>query len=200
MNLMNYRYAGGPPTNANLTAVALACSTAWAGTIVPLVTSANVLTGIEILDLSSPSAAEGFWSGAQTGTKAGPALPAAACMVISRQFQRRYRGGHSRTYFSGLADGDQQDTQIWSATTTNNWLGAMNGLDADIEAAINSNGMSSGDAVSVSYYAGFSNFTEPSGRVRSIPQLRTVPLVDTVTGFVARASIGSQRRRSLFTH
>jgi hypothetical protein len=51
--------------------------------------------------------------------------------------------------------------------------------------------------VNVSYYNGFTVVTNPTtGRARNVPTLRGTPVVDTVTGIVARVQVGSQRRRN----
>jgi hypothetical protein len=51
--------------------------------------------------------------------------------------------------------------------------------------------------VNVSYFSGFTNVTFPSGRIRPVPKLRSVPLVDTVTSWSTNPNVASQRRRNL---
>jgi hypothetical protein len=49
--------------------------------------------------------------------------------------------------------------------------------------------------VNLSYYQGFTNVTNSSGRTRAAPKYRTSALLDTITGYSAKAVLGSQRRR-----
>jgi hypothetical protein len=51
--------------------------------------------------------------------------------------------------------------------------------------------------VNVSYFQGFHNFTFPSGRVKAIPTVRPVPVVDLINNFSVNPHVGSQRRRNL---
>jgi hypothetical protein len=53
--------------------------------------------------------------------------------------------------------------------------------------------------VNLSYYKGFTNITNSSGRERAVPTYRTVATHDNVTGYSAKAIIGSQRRRRTST-
>jgi hypothetical protein len=53
--------------------------------------------------------------------------------------------------------------------------------------------------VNLSYYSGFKNVTNSSGRTRAAPQYRDTALVDAVTGYAIKAVMGSQRRRRTST-
>lgn len=53
--------------------------------------------------------------------------------------------------------------------------------------------------VNVSYYQGFTNVTNSSGRTRAAPKYRTAALVESVNGYATKQLIGSQRRRRAAT-
>jgi hypothetical protein len=53
--------------------------------------------------------------------------------------------------------------------------------------------------VNLSYYKGFTNVTNSSGRERAVPTYRDAALVDSVSGYATKALVGSQRRRRAAT-
>jgi hypothetical protein len=53
--------------------------------------------------------------------------------------------------------------------------------------------------VNLSYYKGFVNVENSSGRERAAPTYRDSALLDPVTGYVVKQVVGSQRRRRTAT-
>jgi hypothetical protein len=53
--------------------------------------------------------------------------------------------------------------------------------------------------VNLSYYKGFTNITNSSGRERAVPKYRDTALVETVTSYATKQTIGSQKRRRTST-
>jgi hypothetical protein len=53
--------------------------------------------------------------------------------------------------------------------------------------------------VNLSYYAGFTNHTNTSGRERAVPTYRATAVHDNVTSYAAKVEYGSQRRRRTST-
>jgi hypothetical protein len=53
--------------------------------------------------------------------------------------------------------------------------------------------------VNLSYYKGFTNVTNSSGRERAVPTYRAVALVDNITGYSCKQEFGSQKRRRAAT-
>jgi hypothetical protein len=53
--------------------------------------------------------------------------------------------------------------------------------------------------VNLSYYKGFTNITNSSGRERAVPTYRSVALLDTIEGYATKSVVGSQRRRRTAT-
>ena len=53
--------------------------------------------------------------------------------------------------------------------------------------------------VNLSYYKGFTNITNSSGRERAVPTYRATALHDLVSGYATKVILGSQRRRRTST-
>ncbi len=116
---------------------------------------------------------------------------------MRNQIARRYRGGHPRTYLGALVSADLAGPAIWNATTLASLVTAWAGLMGDIAARVDTWTASPGaQHVNVSYYFGFHNVTYPSGRVRSVPTLRSTPVIDFVTNYGSNPNVCSQRRRN----
>lgn len=94
--------------------------------------------------------------------------------------------------------GNQADASHWQA----GWLTDVNGYMAaffsEIE-ALDIGSMGTLAHVNLSYYKGFTNITNSSGRERAVPTYRSSALLDTVTGYAAKGVIGSQKRRRTAT-
>ena len=141
-------------------------------------------------DLSSDMGNEATAGSPWVGTRGTALLPPSAAATVRHFIQRHYRGGQPRTSLPCGVSGDVALTGFWSAdfvtaveTAWGAWIAALNGGGI-------------GALENVSYYHGFTPFTEPSGRVRNRPNLRGTPVVDTITGHTVNKIIGSQRRRN----
>jgi hypothetical protein len=191
-----HKYTGAPPNNAQLTTMATAVSGDFATDLSPLMNAGYNMTELIITDLTSPTSAIGSSALIQAGTRAGNSLPAEACIVSRRPIGRRFRGGHSRTYFPFGMSQDLHDAQTWTPafiTAANNGLFAYN---AHVGLRIAAWGVDGG-AVAVSYYSGFTVHTGTTGRARNVSTPRAVALVDPVIGGSVAPGVGSQRRRGL---
>jgi hypothetical protein len=190
-----YRYTGTAPSPTDLNTFCAAVSAGWFADIIGMCYTTVTLVDCVAVDLSSPSGSQGAFSDPTAGTRTGTELPADASLVASYTFGRRYRGGHSRGYWPmGVAE-DLDSPQDWSAAFTTDALTAVEGFFGTVDAS-GWSGAGTLSHVSVSYYLGFHVVTNPvTGRARNVPTLRSVPVVDAVTGYVARTRIGSQRRR-----
>lgn len=194
INRTFYQYSG-TATLTNIGDVATLFFTEWGTNFLALMSSDISLTDVTVEDLTSSSGFTANASGVTPGSIGTAALSSAACLIVKRVIARRYRGGHSRIYFPGLVTSDLQDDNTWKGTTISAWLAAMAAFDAAISAAVPS-GLSSLTPVNVSFYDGFTNFLEPSGRYRARPTTRSSPLVDLIAGYAVNPQVGSQRRRN----
>jgi hypothetical protein len=175
-----------------------AISAAWAGPGHAQSVSASqiTLTSVELTDLTSPSSPQVSHASGAGGSAGSPAVPAGAAFVLRFRILRRYRGGHPRMYYPGIPASFVSTSQTWSGSGLALVVGALQGSITD---GINAQPAAVGvtQHVNVSYFQGFHNVTFPSGRIRPVPTLRAVPLVDVITGYVGNPNIGSQRRRNL---
>ena len=189
------QYTGSAPDAAQLNTFCNSVKGDLADTIQAAVNEAYTLGRVHAIDLSSAIGAEGDWLGADVGNLGGDPLPADVAQVCSYEISRRYRGGHPRGYWPMNQAGDLNTPQQWAT-------GVVSGNQTQFEtffAAVLTHTWSGGGSlthVNVSYFHGFTVITDPiTGRARNVPTVRGTPLVDAVSAYVARAHIGTQRRR-----
>lgn len=187
-------YAGSAPTTANCQAIAAGIGTAWNDNLASLCTSEFGLAEVDIVDITTPTSNSGNALVNYPGTRSGQGLPAQCAMNIEYGIGRRYRGGKPRMFLPGGTEGDLLNPGKFSAA----FIGDVTtGIEAFFTAiaALDVGAVGQLAHVNLSYYSGFKNITNSSGRERAVPQYRTAALVDTVTGYFPKAVIGSQRRR-----
>lgn len=153
------------------------------------------MLGATARDISNDMGNEGTGGTPWVGTRGTALTPPAAAAVVSHSISRHYRGGHPRTYLPLGVSGDIALTGLWADAFVAAVDVAWGDWVADLNAATYGS-LDIGQLINVSYYKGFTPFTEPSGRVRNRPNLRAVPVIDIITGHVTRKNIGSQRRRN----
>jgi hypothetical protein len=195
LNRFFIQYTGTAPTSTDLNTFCGATSAAWGTHMSPEQNTNISVTEVLAEDLSSPSGAVGTSSLAQPGTRSGVTLTAAVCFVLKLTIARRYRGGHPRTYLWVGSETDIATVQSWKATFAAEVEAAWVAFISELASSVWTGGGSI-QQVNVSYYAGFHNFTFPSGRTRPIPTLRSTPVVDVVSAISGNLHIGSQRRRN----
>jgi hypothetical protein len=188
-------YSGTAPTGAELITFATSIATAYNVDIAGSVDTDTTLTEVICTDLSSATSPTGVASVSHVGSLGGTYLPADAAMVISYEQPRRYRGGHARGYWRVGVQASQATPQTWGA-------GFMSSMTTDIGLfftavfAAGWSGAGSLSLVQVSYFSGFTVVTNPlTGRARNVPTKRVAAVTNTVSSYVVRARIGSQRRR-----
>ncbi len=188
-------YSGGPPTGANLAALAAAINANMVTYLKALLSSAFALVEIECVDLSSSSGAGGMDLAVQAGSRGGTAPLAQTPAHFHWDIARRYRGGKPGAYYPFFDQGDYLNVYQWNAA-------AVSTAASDLASYITAqNGATFGattidEPVSISYYEGFTVVTNPvTGRARNVPKLRATPIVDIVLGVTGDERISSQRRR-----
>jgi hypothetical protein len=191
-------YAGTAPTGANCTTLAGDVEAAWAADIAPLQHPTVLLTEVDVLDIATDTGLSGQWNGSLAGSATGNILPIQVAMDVEYGIARRYRGGKPRTYlpigtYNDLADQGHWDASFVTATNT-----AVTSFFTAIQALV-VGAMGALTHVSLSYYKGFTNITNSSGRERAVPTYRPVALHDNVTGYAAKVVLGSQKRRRTAT-
>jgi hypothetical protein len=189
------QYTGSAPSSTQLNSF---CSDVHAdiqGDFSYATSDALTLGRVHAIDLSSPTGAEGDWLGAVAGTNTDPPNALDVAQVVSYEIARRYRGGHPRGYWPLGSAAALSTPQRWEPT----YLASIQSNMEDFFGGLPGHVWSGGGTlqhVNVSYFSGFTVVTDPiTGRARNVPTVRGTPLVDAVTAYVARAHIGTQRRR-----
>lgn len=179
-HVMHVGYAGAPPTSGNLATFLAAWDTAWAARFLPQQNSLVVHNFTTAVDLSSSLGASWATTPSNAGGLGGTPLPSQVALGVSWVIQRRYRGGHPRTYFPGVEEG-------WLATGTINfvsaakqtaWGAAAASFRADVSAA---GGLTTPILGSVSYF---------SANAR-----RVTPIFDPFITEEVHPRLDTQRRR-----
>lgn len=142
----------------------------------------NELTSGEVTDLASDTGASVSISASTHGVRSGDFMPASVALVISREINRRYRGGHPRSYLpwgtaGTMATGSTIDWDPDFLTDCGEKFGTM--ITSWSGGAFGSTTITV--PVNVSYRSG------------GAP--RTTAVVDPITSSIARQRICSQRRR-----
>jgi len=191
-------YAGAAPTGGNCATIASDIAGYWATDLAGLVNADWSLTEVDVLDIASDTGASGQWHGNNAGTLSGNNLPSQSAINVEYDISRRYRGGKPRMFLPAPTSGQLLDVGHYSST----FIGDVNTGVAAFFAAIAALSVGAVGAlahVNLSYYKGFTNITNSSGRERAVPTYRSSALLDTVTGYSCKGVIGSQRRRRTAT-
>lgn len=191
-------YSGSAPTGANCSTLASDIATQWATDFPSWINVDWALTEVDVLDIASDSGLSGQWSGSHPGTRSGGALPAQVAGVCEFGIARRYRGGKPRMFLPPGVISDLADPGHWISGYLAGLSAAPAALMAGIE-TLSIGAMGTLAHVNLSYYKGFTNITNSSGRTRAVPSYRSSALVDTVTGYFGKARLGSQNRRRAAT-
>lgn len=129
----------------------------------------------------------GVATSGENGSDSGTVLPASASMVISLRTSTTWRGGKGRIYIAGLVEDRLDGTQRWSAATVADYQAAANAFKTDCESF-------TGGAFASTHMAVARRFAD-GGSLDDPPTYLDPPLMVQVAALVARAPIGSQRRR-----
>jgi hypothetical protein len=189
-------YGGAAPTAGNCATLASDIATAWSANIASQIVETFALTEVDVLDIASLTGASGQWTGSEAGTLTGGFLPSQVATNVEFDIARRYRGGKPRMYFPPPDASKTLDAGHYSAA----FVTAMNTQVADFFTAIEALSIGAVGAlahVNVSYYKGFTNITNSSGRERAVPTYRDTALVEAVNGYSTKGTMGSQRRRRI---
>lgn len=191
-------YSGSAPTAANCLTLATDIAGAWNTHLAAICYSLISLTEVDVLDIATDSGAFGTATVDYAGGLTGGTLTANAAINVEFDIARRYRGGKPRMFLPPPDDTALGSVDKWS----NTFVGTVNTAFAAFMSEVS--GLSVGSMgslahVNLSYYKGFINVTNSSGRERAAPTYRDTALLDTVTGYACKAVVGSQRRRRTAT-
>lgn len=187
-------YAGAAPTAGNCITIATDIAAAWATHLAPSIHQDYVLSEVDVIDIASYTGASGQWTGSNAGSDSSAAVPANCAVNIEFDIARRYRGGKPRMFMPPTGVDGMSTQDKWTSTYVNSVNTAIAAFFSEIE-ALSVGAVGALAHVNLSYYAGFKNVTNSSGRTRAVPQYRESALLDTITGYATKSVIGSQRRR-----
>ncbi len=193
-NRLFFQY-GGSLSAADAQTWVNTIASAWNTNMQPPFSTGLTHTLTMLTDLTSSISPQVTSSASAAGADAGATLPAGTCVVLKRTNQRRFRGGHPRLYLAGLTTNWEATSQTVAAAKTTALLA---GWDAFVTAALGAPAAALPvTQVAVSYFAGFTNKTFPSGRIHPVSTVRGIPLVDPIIGRAVNPKFASQRRRNL---
>ena len=187
-------YAGAAPTAGNCITLAGDIAAAWATHLAPSVHQGFSLSEVDVLDIASDTGSSGQWTGNNVGGDSSTAVPNNVATNVEFDIARRYRGGKPRMFLPPPGADGLSTPDKWTTAFTDSVNTAMAAFFAEIE-ALSIGAVGTLAHVNLSYYKGFTNVTNSSGRTRAAPKYRDVALVDSVNGYAAKSVVGSQRRR-----
>lgn len=192
------QYAGAAPTGANCIAIANAIEAAWVANLAPIVNENDSLGEVDVLDIATDSGFSGQWTGTESGSRAGGTVPVQVAANIEFGLARRYRGGKPRMFLPPGTTGDLENAWEWTVEYIDAVTAGVEAFFTAVE-AIEVGAVGALTHITLSYYKGFTNITNSSGRERAVPTYRDVALSNVVTSYGCKAILGSQRRRRTST-
>jgi len=197
-NRLYFSYTGSAPTGANCTTLATDVSAAWGTHLASQVHQYINLNEVDVLDIATDSGLSGSWIGAVPGTETSDFLAASIATNIEFDISRRYRGGKPRMFLPPPGFAALASNVAWTdafVTATNSGMAAF---ISEIE-GLSIGAMGTLQHVNLSYYKGFTNIANSSGRERAVPTYRATALHDVITGYSTKKIVGSQKRRRTST-
>jgi hypothetical protein len=182
-NVLHFTFSGGAPASDTFVNNVAAAMVDNVSGLIALWAPSTVFTGCKVTDLSSDTAPFFEVAASAAGTREGTILAAQVAQLVDYPINRRYRGGHPRSYLPWLTAADLDTAQTWTTGSLtdvqNNWV------DNVIENLIGEEG--GGNAVSA--FVSLSYYTDK--------MLRTTPLTDTINipGITVSPLVATIRRR-----
>lgn len=181
-NILHFAYSGSAPSNATCTTIANHIATEWGTHMSPEQVSNTAQNLVQVVDLTSDISGTGADFTVNVGSRGDDELPANVAYLVTYPVNRRYRGGHPRTYLYVLGISDFLDAAHWSDAATaevqTHWAAFLNAI-----VGYSSGGCTISNLVNVSY--------------RSGDAVRVTPVVDilSTSTMIGQQQMASQRRR-----
>ena len=181
-NIFHFLYSTGPTTTSSLEAFDTSVHTALYGMYQAQMTTEKMLTTVQYTDLSSDVGATYIAEYGIAGTLGDDVFSAQAAVLVSWLVNRRWRGGHPRTYFpnGGYGALSAGTTNMWDTAFLNNQAATCETYLTKVSEYADST-MGACNPVNLSYW--------------NAKALRPVPITDLIVGLYARPRICTQRRR-----
>jgi hypothetical protein len=191
-----FQYTGTGASITDMNTLAGNIASSYATNLAPMAHPTRILTDVVVIDLSSPTAPTGAAIVTTPGTRTGGDLPASSALLESGEIDRRYRGGHPRTYWPFGTDTDIDTPQLWNSAFATAAAAALAAHFADWSTDLVP-GITTVSPINVSYYEGFTVHTGTTGRARNVSTPRLAPVVDAIVEYVIRLGIAQIRKRLL---
>lgn len=198
INRLHFAFSGGSPSGGDCNAIAGEAASAWGTWFASQVNADTSLVKVDVVDLTSDTAAVGSVGVSVGGSLGGAAIGAGTAFLFNGTIGRRYRGGKPRSYMP-LGDASVLlSPQLWTTTFVGLANSAMTGFLGDM-VGFTSGSTIVGAAVNVSYYQGGAMYpTSNPDREKFRSALRTGgPVVDDINSWNGDQKLASQRRRNL---
>jgi hypothetical protein len=193
------RFTGAASSTSDLGTLATDISNLWNTNLAPVICDNFALTEVDVLDITTHTGLANFWTGSHGGSMGGQEEASQVSTNVEFLIGQRYRGGKPRMFLPPPAVSARANAVSWSSTHLSNVNTAMSNFMSGI-AALSIGALGTLSHIVLSYYSGFVNHTNTSGRTRSVPQYRSPNALHyPVTGYAAKAEMGSQRRRRVAT-
>jgi hypothetical protein len=188
---------GARPSASDLQTFANALITLYDNHALGVMTGQVTFAGVEITDLSAPTAAQVIVTANNAGASGNQYLSADDAVLINFEVLRRYRGGKPRQYWPWGSFSDLANPQQWLQASITNFTSRWAQIESGILATPLGAGATIASLCSISYYQGVNPpITLPSGRVKQSSALRPGgPIIDDVVATTVNQTLGSQRRR-----
>lgn len=180
--LMSGAHTNFPYTTTDLNSVATQAQSAFSH-IQAFTTTDTTWVGTTAQDFGSDTGLVGSATAGGTGTEDPPTLPVQNAAAIDWKIERRYRGGHPKSFLSGIAEARVTANRLWTS-------GFQTGLEAAAvatQAALNEVGITHGSSVEVFTHVNRSTFTGHTERPSN--------QIDPIVGSAIQPVVASQRRR-----
>jgi hypothetical protein len=185
-NVFHWTYTGTPPPGATCASFAVSIYNEWVADFIPLMSIPSTLEKVTVVDLASDLGGEGESAASTPGTAGATFISASSAVLVSKTIDRRYRGGHPRSYiFAGIV-ADLLDSAHWTGAFTASVLAAYSNFTDALNALTHAGTALFGEAT-VSYVDKALNPVAP--------YRRAVPLVLPVVSFAVEPELANQRRR-----
>lgn len=182
--------SSAPPTAAQMNTLAQDFLTQWQAWLMPQQSaSLSVLQALADWNDGAGGQVQGAHSNPQVGSGATTLVPASTAMVLSWRISVRYRGGHPRTYMSGLWDATLNDAQSFTPAYVASVQTALNGFLAGINALAPAPFTSVTLGVLREFAQGSSELPHGAARYLDPPQFQAF------SSGIVKPGIASQRRR-----
>lgn len=179
-NILHWAYTGAGGSQPDMVTFATNVIDAFVTDILPHLHTGVTTDDVVATDLTSDTSPSATVINVANGGAVGTGMAASTATVLSHKINRRYRGGHPRTYLVGMEAGNMSNFQEWASAWVTTIGDAWASFVTDCESGVPSS-LGTITPVNVSY--------------RSGGVLRATPVVDVITATDVQRRVCNQRRR-----